>query len=1339
MDRPDEGRMHQLAVRAAPKAIVGLEGHIAKPKSRVVAVERHDYDWRDGRWQTEERFLWLKARDASILSPVFSPRASPLPPSALSIKARARDRETLPLTLWQKTTVQLVKDNYRKHYEVPGHAKLTFLVKTQVAEDSTPLSDLNKYHDQYVVFTTQSSNNNIPTAPKASSRLFGPELTATPSKSPPNKNSMNAKPKSSKSVAFALPNDVSPKDDGDLMNLPSVADNESLFMAELDTADTSDHHSGDNIGLSMEDFLTEEQKVHLAAGHHTDTTSAYISDFKPVQADEFGYEAPEVPTQTDEVPSSTFEYAPRPTTSYFGGVAATGDDTAPQTSLQLLLLESTPERLEAAVKQGVTVLSEVEDTLSNIPGDADAKAYLEQIEEVRKLAQRSRTVVGVVGNTGAGKSSVINAVLDEERLVPTNCMRACTAVVTEMSYNDSTSESARYRAEIEFIKPTDWEKELTMLFSEVSDQGTGISKDINNPDSIAGVAYAKIRAVYPKHTKDMLQKSTVRQLMDVPHVKSILGTTKRIVSGACDNFYQRLQHYVDSQQKFELDKHRNKSTNSKRELEFWPLIKVVRIYTKAKALATGAVIVDLPGVQDSNAARAAVAEGYMKECTGLWIVAPITRAVDDKAAKNLLGTTFKRQLKYDGTYSAVTFICSKTDDVSRTEAADALNLGDLLAELDAEHSTILREKRALKDEREDVRVEREAQNDTFEKYDQRLQDLEGFISKTERGQSIEAPESPERKRKLSTGDEEFVQPATVEEARIQIDEHKHLKKAVRQRGQELRDRLAQLNRRLIDLESRESQIDQQADALCIRGRNDWSRRHIREDFAEGIKELDQENAAEEDPDNFDPEDEIRDYEEVARSLPVFCVSSRAYQKLSGRLQKDSNVGGFISPDQTEIPQLQAHCRKLTESGRQAGCKRFLSRLNQLLTSLALWAVDDGSSLQMTNHQRLTLKQFISTNLQTLQQALKTAADQTMEDAGDTLEAQLFGHFAKAGRAAAKDAVKTATGWGAPRESGGLFWATYKATVRRHGNFQGASGSRNFNVDLTEPLYKELGTPWEKTFHRRLPSVLQGFPRLTSKILQEFHATIVDRCMEQGAGTARVARLGDNLPIYDNAFNDVAKTLVYYFNEAQREINREFTPYVTAAMRPAYEHCAAENGKKTPGNIMITRILIFTTGRGSFNRMKQHMHSHVSSSQAKMFDDATSEVKDKLNTVCDQVRTNMHGRVDRMFQAISRDYMTIVGTQPDKGRAMGKPGKTARKQVEGAIADGEAYFSEVLTCDLEQLDVAAFAEIDEDTDGQPDMDSEDASKPLVILSGDGVDGEELASEHADETGYGTESY
>ena len=50
-------------------------------------------------------------------------------------------------------------------------------------------------------------------------------------------------------------------------------------------------------------------------------------------------------------------------------------------------------------------------------------------------------------------------------------------------------------------------------------------------------------------------------------------------------------------------------------------------------LSTGAVVVDLPGVRDANAARGAVAEKYMKSCNAVWIVADITRAVDNRTAK----------------------------------------------------------------------------------------------------------------------------------------------------------------------------------------------------------------------------------------------------------------------------------------------------------------------------------------------------------------------------------------------------------------------------------------------------------------------------------------------------------------------------------------------------------------------------------------------------------------------------------------------------------------------------------------------------------------------------------
>lgn len=47
-------------------------------------------------------------------------------------------------------------------------------------------------------------------------------------------------------------------------------------------------------------------------------------------------------------------------------------------------------------------------------------------------------------------------------------------------------------------------------------------------------------------------------------------------------------------------------------------------------------------------------------------------------------------------------------------------------------------------------------------------------------------------------------------------------------------------------------------------------------------------------------------------------------------------------EETEIPQLQAHCSKSTENGRAAACRRFLNSLIQLCNSFAMWASDDGT-------------------------------------------------------------------------------------------------------------------------------------------------------------------------------------------------------------------------------------------------------------------------------------------------------------------------------------------------------------------------------------------------------------
>lgn len=171
-------------------------------------------------------------------------------------------------------------------------------------------------------------------------------------------------------------------------------------------------------------------------------------------------------------------------------------------------------------------------------------------------------------------------------MLPTNCIRACTASPAEISYNHSEDPAALYRAEVEFITREEWIRELGFLFVELLDGNGEVSRECTNADSDAGVAYAKLKAVYPSKTKEMLASGNPQNFADEPAVQAVLGAVRCLQEKSALDLYRVLQQYVDSKEKPTI-------TARSSAMEIWPLVKVVRIYTKAAALSTGAVIVDL--------------------------------------------------------------------------------------------------------------------------------------------------------------------------------------------------------------------------------------------------------------------------------------------------------------------------------------------------------------------------------------------------------------------------------------------------------------------------------------------------------------------------------------------------------------------------------------------------------------------------------------------------------------------------------------------------------------------------------------------------------------------------
>lgn len=351
----------------------------------------------------------------------------------------------------------------------------------------------------------------------------------------------------------------------------------------------------------------------------------------------------------------------------------------------------------------------------------------------------------------------------------------------------------------------------------------------------------------------------------------------------------------------------------------------------------------------------------------------------------------------------VTFICSKTDDISLMEAQDSLGLEDEMSQSWQQIDRLNKKQKSLETEIKHIRETSEILNENFNHADEQLEIWEGLRDLLEDGNTVFAPnESASKKRKknnspkgrkklrrdsqsdndlIDDDSEDFASesetehdpvptsykaPLSEENIMAKIEELRSMKREARRQRADIVRKIKDLQEEKAEAKTKEDKIEAEMSALCISGRNQYSKGAIQQDFAQGIRELDQELAAEEDEENFNPDADTRNYEEVARSLPVFCVSSRGYQKLQGRLKKDPIIPGFKALEETEIPQLQAHCKQLTMAGRTSNCKRFINNLSQLLNSLSIWASNDGTSNNMTADQRRREEKYLQKGLKELE-------------------------------------------------------------------------------------------------------------------------------------------------------------------------------------------------------------------------------------------------------------------------------------------------------------------------------------------------------------------------------------
>ncbi|KAL7554660.1 hypothetical protein ACHAWF_018144, partial [Thalassiosira exigua] len=727
-----------------------------------------------------------------------------------------------------------------------------------------------------------------------------------------------------------------------------------------------------------------------------------------------------------------------------------------------------------------SILEENEDFCS----EARRREWLEDIDGL--LGRGSpRTVFGVLGNTGVGKSSLLNSLLDEAAVLPTSGSRGCTATVVELVFHsDLTKDDGRdedidspqstvpvYKGEVQFITLEDWRKELKVLVEECSTQDKTIY--VRCPDASvmpdAAQAWQKIEQVYGKRSMEKYCRKPTEyvytQLANDMRVKRLLTATipgqgynsivvdVGEVAPGSDEALELLRGHGQMKSAMKAKKKNWAQEFRKRintyvyragngdQPQTWPLIRKVQLRGPWSVLSTGAVLVDLPGVRDSNAARAKVAEGYLQNCNQIAIVAPIKRAVDDGTAKELLGEQFRRRLLMDGQYGNVFFVCTQTDDIEATETM-------------RDHADVAKEEPGRWDKMTGLA-------EGISNYETRLypllqkeEDLEGQVEDAKQ-QLKDSKEDLKQAEEEEEGDIDFMENL---EAVIADNEA-----ALVTTEQDLARWRQEHSSILEKIQGKCDRLQKKLKALCSAVRNEYSKSCLQADFKSGLKEL----YRKDDDDGNGNQSEIPDEYE----MDVFCISANDYLKLMKiKASRDGPPSTFSNPRDTQIPQLRQYVHEATARSGTSAVRTFVENTNDVLDQMKLLAgdVDDVPTGRSAFRMKSTFEHLmrdVSKKIDPIAGDFQRVLDQKIQGEQSTRQSRpATTSLASSLRSGAKKgsavAMSTVHSWGSTNrrtknerrpDKNGLYYSTYNAVARRDGVYTSQSaGAIDFNQELCDP-------------------------------------------------------------------------------------------------------------------------------------------------------------------------------------------------------------------------------------------------------------------------------------------------
>ncbi|KAH8202846.1 hypothetical protein TruAng_003009 [Truncatella angustata] len=329
---------------------------------------------------------------------------------------------------------------------------------------------------------------------------------------------------------------------------------------------------------------------------------------------------------------------------------------------------------QSAMTRGLAIARDVEALIQgfrcSIGLDDDLRRLLSDAEKLNNFACSDTRTVAILGDSGQGKSSLVNSLLHFPGIAKTGDIgSACTSVVTEYRHRRECH-SAPITIEVEYLKQDGIEnmvKELLWSYRQLF--LPGVESDATSEADYARYtresdqAWSALEAAFSHRSefkKELLQDMSEGSLEKIQEL--LVGWAREIKWPSTDDagFWKSTATSADEC---------CEKTNIFMQDRYWPFTKIIRIYVSAKVLKTGLVLADLPGLQDTNLARVRATQEYLLKCNSILLVTNISRAITDQSLKSSLYKVLSRHIpvaweESGGKGLNLAVVCTKSEDIN---------------------------------------------------------------------------------------------------------------------------------------------------------------------------------------------------------------------------------------------------------------------------------------------------------------------------------------------------------------------------------------------------------------------------------------------------------------------------------------------------------------------------------------------------------------------------------------------------------------------------------------------------------------------------------------------------